>query len=297
MSDPPLERPATARPREDPDALAVPLPPDRAELEGIGRQFLALWELAGATVAHEPDLGVDLVTWPGRGLAFNHGARPRWSDEDWRGQAERLAARLAGTGQVPAVVVIDELDRPTGLAERLRGVGWLELSRETVLWTRRAAVVPHLDPALRIEAVTPRRARAYEALERVIFGLSPLEAEDRLEALRRGLEGGALRAYLVRLGDEPIATARLLRGDGLAVLQGVGVAPQRRRHGYGTLITTIATRAGLAGGARLVWLSVEATNAGARTLYEGLDYRPALTWRRLIFPGANPPGTKEIGAS
>ena len=46
MSDTPLERPATARPREDPDALAVPLPPARAELEGIGRQFLALWELA-----------------------------------------------------------------------------------------------------------------------------------------------------------------------------------------------------------------------------------------------------------
>ena len=51
-------------------------------------------------------------------------------------------------------------------------------------------------------------------------------------------------------------------------------------------MTTVATRAGLAGGARLVWLSVEADNAAAEALFAGPGYRPVLTWRRLIAPEA-----------
>ncbi len=284
MSDSPLHRPATARPRGTREGEAVPLPPDRSELEGIERQLVALWGEAGATVSEAPELGVELVSWPGRGLAFNHAARPRWDEADWRERARLVAVRLREAGQVPGLVVVDELDRPAGLAERLGDAGWLEIAHETIHWTRRAGIVPHLDPALRIEAVTPARAAAYEATERGIFGIAPGEADDRVRALQRGLAAGTLRAYLVRLRGEPIATARLLHGDRLAALQGVGVVRQRRREGYGGLITTVATRAGLAAGARLVWLSVDPANEAGRGLYEGLDYRPALTWRRLILP-------------
>jgi ribosomal protein S18 acetylase RimI-like enzyme len=282
----PLRRPATARPREATPALAEPLPPDRAELEAIGRQLVSLWEFAGATVAHLDDLDVELVTWPERGLAFNHGARPRWSEATWTSRADALVARLQGLGQVPALVVVEELDRPPGLAERLLGAGWLEIGREAVFWTRRAGVVPHLDPALRIEALTAPRVADYEAIERTIFGLAAGEAPDRCAALEAGLANGRLRAYLVRIGETPVALARLIQGEGIAALQGIGVVAEHRRQGYGRLITTIATRAGLAGGARLVWLSVESANEPAKALYENLDYRPALTWRRLLHPGA-----------
>jgi len=278
------QRPETARPRDE-AALAEPLPPDRSELEAIGRQLMSLWELAGAAVTHLDELEVELVTWPERGLAFNHGARPRWGEATWAQHATDLAARLRALGQVPALVVVEELDRPPGLADRLLAEGWLEIGREQVFWTRRVGVVPHLDPAMRIEALTPPRIASYEALEREIFGLSPTEAADRSAALERGLAGGTLRAYMVRLGDEPVAVTRLVQGERVAVLQGIGVVAELRRQGYGRLITTVATRAGLAGGARLVWLSVEAGNEPARTLYTSLDYRPALTWRRLIHPG------------
>lgn len=284
----PLRRPATARPRDVVPALAEPLPPDRSDLEAIGRQLLSLWEFAGATVTHLDDLDVELVTWPERGLAFNHGARPRWTEATWASRAQALAARLQGLGQVPALVVVEELDRPPELVARLLGAGWLEIGREEVFWTRRAGVVPHLDPALRIEALTAQRVADYEALERAIFGLAAAEAADRRTALKVGLDSGRLRAYLVRVGEVPVAVARLVQGDGIAVLQGIGVVAERRREGFGRLITTIATRAALAGGARLVWLSVEAGNEPAKALYEGLDYRPALTWRRLLHPGSGP---------
>ena len=288
MTDAPLRRPETARPRDEAPVLAEPVPPDRSELEAIGRQLLSLWEFAGATVTHLDDLDVELVTWPERGLAFNHGARPRWAEAAWASRAKALVERLHGLGQVPALVVVEELDRPPGLVARLLDSGWLEIGREQVFWTRRVGVVPHLDPAMRIEALTAPRVAAYEALERTIFGLSAGEAADRRVALEGGLASGRLRGYLVRIGKEPVAVARLVQGDGIAVLQGIGVVAERRRQGYGRLITTIATRAGLAAGARLVWLSVEASNEPAKALYEGLDYRPALTWRRLIHPGQQP---------
>ncbi|MFI5261236.1 MAG: GNAT family N-acetyltransferase [Candidatus Limnocylindrales bacterium] len=185
-------------------------------------------------------------------------------------------------GEVPALMLVDELAQPPDLAARLLQAGWIQIAAERILWTRRAAVVPHLAPDLRLEAVTVRTADAYEAAERGIFGLAAAEAADRVASLRRGLEAGWLRAYLARLDGRPIATTRLVRGGGVAALQGVGVVPERRHQGYGRLLTTVATRAGLVGGASLVWLSVEVDNAAALALYAGLDYRPVLTWRRLI---------------
>jgi len=263
-----------------------PPPPDAAEQAAIQDQLIDLWVHAGATLTLDPALDAHLVAWPGRGLAFNHVARPRWTDATWAARADAVAARLRGLGEVPAILLVDELATPSDLALRLRGRGWLEIGREQILWTRRAAAVPHLAPSLRLEGVSPATAAAYEAAERAIFGLAPAEADDRVQALQRGLQTGHVRAYLARLDGVPIATARLLHGDGLAAVQGVGVVAGRRRQGYGTLMTTVATRAGLAGGARLVWLSVEAENAGAMALYAGLDYRPVLTWRRLIAPEA-----------
>ncbi|HXX61638.1 MAG TPA: GNAT family N-acetyltransferase [Candidatus Sulfotelmatobacter sp.] len=264
----------------------MPPPPDAAEQAAIEDQLVDLWVHAGATLTPDPGLGADLVAWPGRGLAFNHVARPRWSEATWGARADAVAARFRGLGEVPAILLVDELATPPGLSERLLGRGWLEIGRERILWTRRAAAVPHLAPSLRLEAVTPASAGTYEATERAIFGLAPAEAADRVRSLQAGLERGRVRAYLARLDGTPVATARLVRSDGLAALQGVGVITARRREGFGTLMTTVATRAGLAGGARLVWLSVEAGNAAAEALYAGLDYRPVLTWRRLIAPEA-----------
>lgn len=281
--DPPLRRPPDARPRRD-GARDEPVPPDEAEALAIERQLTSLTELAGATAEAGPGSPVRLLRWPGRGLGFNHAVEPRWTADDWRAGAAALAERFRALGELPAIALLEATARPEGLAGSLARAGWVPVAREAVLWTRRAAVVPHLDPGLRIESMTAARAGDYEAVERSIFGLGPREAPDRLASLEAGLTAGRLRAYLVRLHGTPIATARLVPGPGVAALQGVGVVPERRRQGYGSLITTIATRAGLATGHRLVWLAVDPDDAAAQALYRGLDYRPFSDWVRLVLP-------------
>ena len=284
MSEPPpVQRPPTARPRRDAD-VEVPAGPDTAELAGMERGLARLVELAGAARTDEPGLAATLVTWPGRGPAFNHATHLRWSAHDWAARAHAVAERLNGLGEAPVLIVAEGLTQPADLVERLHHAGWLEIGGEVTMWTRRAAAVPHLAAELRLEAVPKARADEYESVERTIFGVSSSEADDRRTAIRAALASGAVRFYLVRSGGRPVATARLLVEDGLAVLHGLGVVEARRREGLGRYLTTIVTRAGLAMGASLVWLSVDPANTAAIALYGGLDYRPAFRWRRLLGP-------------
>ncbi len=240
--------------------------------------------LAGASAEDDPSLGLRLLRWPGRGAGFNYGTLIRWSDAGWRDAAERLAARLRALGEYPTVIVAEGLTEPNDLATRLTGIGWREAGSEVVCWTRRAAVVPHLDPSLRIESLTPRALAEYERVERDVFGLEATGAPDRAAALAAAVEARRLRGYLVRLHGAPVAVTRLVEVEGLACLSGVGVLAAHRGQGLGALVTTVATRAGLATGHSLVWLSVDPDNAAAWRLYSGLDYRPAFRWRRLIGP-------------
>jgi ribosomal protein S18 acetylase RimI-like enzyme len=250
------------------------------------RQLAGLAEILGATATADESLGALLLRWPGHGPAFNHAALVRWTDSDWRERSAQLVRRMAGERSVPALVVSDGLTEPSDLSSRLEAEGWVTLVEEDVLWTRRAGVVPHLDPSMRIEAVTRASAEAYEALERSIFSLPPADAPERMTILADSIDAGTQRGYLVRVQGEPVATARLVPGNGVAALHGIGVETSHRRQGYGSLITTVATRAALAMGNRLVWLSVAEGNEAARRLYEGLDYRPAFRWRLLVEAGS-----------
>ena len=84
------------------------------------------------------------------------------------------------------------------------------------------------------------------------------------------------------VGDEPVAVARLSQGRSVAGLQGIGVVPAHRGHGYGTLITTVATRTGMATGNRLVWLSVNEDNEPAVRAYHALGFERAFSWTRWL---------------
>ncbi|MGH2408064.1 MAG: hypothetical protein ACRDF7_08315, partial [Candidatus Limnocylindrales bacterium] len=161
---PPLQRPPTARPRRD-GADEVP-GPTAAETAGIESGAIGLVELAGATRVDDAELGATLLTWPGRGPAFNHVTRLRWTEADWRARANLAARRLIDIGEVPVIDVAEGLAAPFDIAERLRGEGWTEVGGELTLWTRRAAPVPHLALDLRLEAVTRRSVDEYEAVER-----------------------------------------------------------------------------------------------------------------------------------
>lgn len=253
-----------------------------AELGAIERHLASLPKHSGAVVSDDPDLGVLLVRAGSGGQNLDYGALPRWPEP----AAEQLTAfekRFRDEGRWPSLLITGATPG-NGLAARLARSNWSELPAETVLWTRHPAAVPHLDPTLRLEAVTRRSSSQHEALERRIFGLPQGSAPERVKGLVSGLEDGTLRAFLVRSRGEPVAVARLSLLEGMAGLYGIGVAPERRRKGLGTLITAIAMRAGLATGKPLVWLSVEDGNDGARRLYEGLGLRPALRWSRWIAP-------------
>lgn len=278
----PVRRPETARPR----AEAVPQvePPSTAELEAIQRQLVTLPQLEGATLTPDPGLGVVLVRGPGSGPDVTYSAMPRWDAAAWPKALDAVVERMRTDGSWPSLLLCDRLDRPHGLGPELQRRGWAEVASETVMWVGHASVVPHLDPLLRIEAVQPRSVATHEALERELFGIGPDQAERRSAGLRRSLEAGTQRAWIVWLGDEPVAVARLAQAEGAAGLQGIGVVEGRRRQGYGTLITTIATRACMAIGNRIVWLSVRDDDRAAVSVYSRLGFQPAFRWRRWLLP-------------
>lgn len=276
----PIRRPDTARPRQ-PSPPNVE-PPGPAELEAVERHLVTLPQHEGATIEVDEALGVLLVRGPGRGPDTTYAAMSHWDRGTWPDALADVAARMRADGAWPSLLLTDRLGQPSDLARQLEGEGWLPVAREAVLWVGHASIVPHLDARLRIEAVQARSVDLHESLERRIFGTSEELAAARRSALATGLEAGTGRAWIVWLGDEPVAVARLWQAAGNAALQGIGVTEERRGQGFGTLITTIATRAGLAMGNRLVWLSVRTDNTPAMRVYARLGFQRAFSWTRWL---------------
>jgi ribosomal protein S18 acetylase RimI-like enzyme len=207
---------------------------------------------------------------------------PRWDSADWADRLRAVRRYLLDRNAWPSLLLTDRQQHPRDLPAQLERDGWMPVMTETVMWVGRAAVVPHLDPGMRIEAVRSSALETHERLEREIFGIGANQVERRREAVGAALESARLRAWVVWLGDEPVAVARLSQGDGVAGLQGIGVVPSHRGQGYGTLITTIATRTGLATGARIVWLSVHEDNEPAVRAYQALGFERAFGWTRWL---------------
>jgi ribosomal protein S18 acetylase RimI-like enzyme len=184
----------------------------------------------------------------------------------------------------PSVVVAEGLTTPADAARRLSEAGWLPVFTDRNMYTRHPAVVPHLDPELRVEAVTPATALDSVRLETGAFGLMPEALGESAEQLAESVAAGTTRGFLLRLRGEVVATVRLVPGPMVAGLHAVGVDPQHRRRGYGRMLTAIATRAGLATGHRLVWLSVLEENTAAVELYRSLGFEPTFRWTRWLAP-------------
>ncbi len=286
MSEP--VRPATTRlrsdrgPQADPDVAS----PSTEELEAIERQRVDWTRLLGASVEPAADLGT-LVTHPRPGSSLNFIAGLRWPAD---GVADRLASVInwmSDRGAWPSVITAEGLSAPADLAARLGAAGWLPVSAERIMFARHPAVVPHLDPGLRVEAVTPASAIDCVRLETASFGLLPEAIGESAELLASSVAEGTTRAFVMRLAGEPVASARLVPGrpaTQTAALHAVGVAPRHRRRGYGRMLTTIATRAGLATGHSLVWLSVDEANTPAVELYRSIGFAPTFSWTRWLAP-------------
>jgi len=222
-------RPASARPRGQPSTATEQESPTPDESSAIERSLLELPRFSGAEVGDESDLAAALAILRGRGPGYNFAACVRWSAEETAGRLAALAQAMESVGEWPALLVVDGVSQPADLPDRLSAAGWVEIERERVMWTRAAPGVPHLDPSLRIEAVTSRTAADYEQLERDIFELPADFAAQRVAGLSYSISAGWLRAYLVRVNGAAVATARLAAGDGVAGIFGVGVAAGERR--------------------------------------------------------------------
>ncbi|CAN5703853.1 hypothetical protein BH23CHL7_BH23CHL7_20630 [soil metagenome] len=246
----------------------------------IERQLAMLTRFSGSAWEDVASLGGLVVRLPGRGPGYNFAACLRWARDEVATRLESLSRHFSEMGEWPALVVADGLTQPLDLPDRLRALGWVELERERILTTREAPTVPHLSAALRLEAVTARTAPEVQRIEQLVFGLAERYTDARTEHLAANLETGALRAYLVRLDGEPVASARLSAESGLAAISAVGVMPEARGQGFGSLVTAVATRAGLAMGNALVWLSVDERNAPALKVYRRLGYGQSFGWSR-----------------
>ncbi|HUP82851.1 MAG TPA: GNAT family N-acetyltransferase [Candidatus Limnocylindria bacterium] len=266
------------------DAGAAPTADELQAIEWERTRWVAL---LGASVERDDALGVAWAAHPARGAGLNFASCVRWPAADVKARLAEVEARMRAASVWPQIVVSDGLTEPADLDARLRAAGWVPLGSERLMFTRHASVVPHLDPGLRIEAVTPATALECATLETAAFGLDPDAIDVSAGLLALAVESGATRAFLVRLAREPIACARLVPGESgsaIASLHAVGVAERHRRRGYGRLITAIATRAGLATGHKLVWLSVDADNAGAIAVYRGLAFDFTFNWTRWAAP-------------
>jgi ribosomal protein S18 acetylase RimI-like enzyme len=248
----------------------------------VERHLVALPTFEGGSLVELDDLGAVLVRGPGGAPDLSYVALPRWSVDAWQSRLDDVRQRMRAAGLWPSLLWCEPPDRPIGLARELPARGWVHVFGETVMWVGHASVVPHLDPRLRIEAVQEPRLPLHEELEAGIFGLDRSLAEARRPAVAEALGAGRVRAWIVWLEDEPVAVARLSQGEGVAALHGIGVTEDRRRQGFGTLITTIATRAGLALGNRIVWLSVGDTDPIARSVYARLGFAPLMSWSRWM---------------
>ncbi|MEP7158476.1 MAG: GNAT family N-acetyltransferase [Chloroflexota bacterium] len=276
-------RPDTARPRAAPDFSGDVLAPTPQELLAIESERLRWVTLLGASVEPDEALGVTLASHYAHGTGMNFAAAIRWPESEVAMRLAEVESRMRAAGTWPQLIVASGLTEPADLADQLLAAGWIRLGKEQIMYVRQPAVVPHLDPGLRIEAVTPATALECARLETAAFGLDPNAVEESASLLAAATESGAIRAFIVRLAREPIASARLVPGlpnSPVASLHAIAVAARHRRRGYGRLVTTIATRAGLATGHALVWLSVDEDNFGAIELYRTLGYDLALTWSR-----------------
>ena len=276
-------RPTSARPRTDTEHEST-APPNRAELEAIEHQQIEWSALLGAELVEDPYVGAVLVRHRDPGPGFNLATHIRWPDDAVKERLDEIERRMREAERWPSIVVADGLSEPPDLASHLRAAGWSLIGTELTMFARHAPVVPHLDPGLRVEAVTPASALESAELEGTVFGLPAFALGEQAERLARAVERGQVRGFLLRLVREPVATARLAPGHGLAGLHGVAVAANHRRRGYGRMITAVATRAGLVTGRGLVWLSVDEANDAAIELYRTLGYEHSFKRTRWAAP-------------
>lgn len=143
-----------------------------------------------------------------------------------------------------------------------------------------ALTAPPLPPGLAIQRVTaPRELAAFSRVVAHAFGL-PLRLAEGLFPPAILLEPG-IELFLGTAGDEPVATATLIRSGGVAGVYNVATLPGHRRRGYGEALTWQAVSAGAARGCDMA--ALQASEMG-RPVYERMGFNLVSPYRTFHLP-------------
>lgn len=182
----------------------------------------------------------------------------------WYAERDLPAYVQAGTGAEGA----QEL-----LCAELEARGWV---REVSAETRTAALAPIADVAADVSRVGLSRTCDEAWLARYQrFGTPGPEVV-------RVLSGGP-SVWFARVegAGGAVAIGRCVVDGRWAGFTAVEVAPESRRQGLATAVMAALARQALAEGASAAWLQVEADNAGARGLYDGLGFATHHTYHHF----------------
>jgi GNAT superfamily N-acetyltransferase len=165
---------------------------------------------------------------------------PEEADEEIEASLERMRVH-----DVPGSWHVGPSMRPPDLGERLVAHGF-EYGGDDIGMAVDLSTLPEEVPVP--EGFVVERVRDEAGLAAWIetlgsgFGEGPVEAEWVGEVYRRLGDEGSWRHYLGRLGGEPVATATLFLGAGVAGIYFVCTVERARRRGIGAAVTLAALR-------------------------------------------------------
>jgi ribosomal protein S18 acetylase RimI-like enzyme len=197
-----------------------------------------------------------------------------------------MLALFAGLDRMPHAWPIPGYDEPPDLADRLVAHGFEDHGGGLLMLLDPERANPERppgridgEPGVTIERLHrlagPAAERAARATAEVLIAAFAVERERQvaieLEAVQ-GLTDEAYHVVLVRVDGQPAAVARRTTFSGASYLSSIGTHPAFRGRGLGRLVTSVATRDGLAEGSGWTYLGVFEENGVAQRMYESLGF-------------------------
>jgi ribosomal protein S18 acetylase RimI-like enzyme len=163
---------------------------------------------------------------------------------------------------------------PSNLGEYLLSHGLQKVSDELGMAVDLAALreEPNIPAGLTVERVDDRAAlKQWCVIFSNVFGASE-NAADAFYSIEVDLLGTAdnRKLFVGLQAGEPVATALLFFGVGVAGLYGVGTIPEARRQGIGTAMTTVALNDAKSAGYQVVTLHASPLGQG---IYHRLGFK------------------------
>ena len=174
--------------------------------------------------------------------SFNHVSGVRFAEDDADARIADVNAALAAAGSVPATWWIGPSTRPTDLRERLGALGMREDEPEFGMVIDPAGdrlTVEMPSGATLEEVVDDAGLRDWTAVMAASYGWADAAKADAvLSVYRTPLDEPPWIHLIIRHRGVPAACGSLFVVDGHAFVTNIGTAPEHRRLGLGSVVTS-----------------------------------------------------------